>query len=325
MGMSVKENPNKKFVVVKGCAGLGNRLVTVLAAADYSKKANRTICIDWSDGQFDKKGTNAFDKCFELVNTDTTNLQSISNWSDLSHTSEEFKKNRDGGLYDYYTEYQNHFFLKFPYALFFTESLRMFRKKWIPLRKKSKSLCFGEDLKIQKPEDVVYYMDFLPLANENDLPLYIQLKDALKTRVKDYAIVNNLDKAVGVHIRHTDKKPGVSVNRIIGHLKKTFNGKPVFLCTDSIEIEKMFHTSLEHVISFKKYLPELKGEGLHQWALYKNAEELKYTIFEESVMDMFLLSECHTLFYQGNSTFSKVSKAFHANKNNCHDWLLLNG
>ena len=86
-------------------------------------------------------------------------------------------------------------------------------------------------------------------------------------------------------------------------------------------MEELFLKEFPNLILFPKYKPNLKGEGLHQWALYNHAEDLKYEIFEQGVLEMFLLSKCHYLYYQGNSTFSNISKTYHTNQNNCYDWL----
>lgn len=44
-----------KYIVLKACAGLGNRLVTLSNAIDYSLKNNRTLYVDWSDGLFKRR------------------------------------------------------------------------------------------------------------------------------------------------------------------------------------------------------------------------------------------------------------------------------
>lgn len=56
----------QKRIVIKGFAGLGNRLRTIASGIEYAQKTNRKVIIDWSDGMFAEEGINAFDKYFIL-------------------------------------------------------------------------------------------------------------------------------------------------------------------------------------------------------------------------------------------------------------------
>ena len=54
----------QKYLILKGCAGLGNRIFSILNAISYCKKTGRKLIIDWSDGQFGKKHNNIFQNFF---------------------------------------------------------------------------------------------------------------------------------------------------------------------------------------------------------------------------------------------------------------------
>ena len=56
--MSKKQDD--KYLILKGCAGLGNRLFTIFSALSYCELSNRKLFIDWSDGQFGNKNKNVF-------------------------------------------------------------------------------------------------------------------------------------------------------------------------------------------------------------------------------------------------------------------------
>lgn len=56
----------ERYVILKGCAGLGNRFITLMKALQYSKLSGRKLCVDWCDGMFAAVGVNAFDEYFEL-------------------------------------------------------------------------------------------------------------------------------------------------------------------------------------------------------------------------------------------------------------------
>ena len=316
---------NKKYLYVKGCAGLGNRLVTVYSALQYCKKNNRSIVIDWTDGQFDKKGINAFEKCFEMRVANETKIEAIPNWEQLTHSSVLFKKNKGEGVYDLYLDTQSTLWKKFPMKLFFLESSRKLRRRWQPIKNGSfsNSLNFGSDLKDNRTEDVLYYVDSLPYLDYSELPNSIKLKSAVAEKINEFARQNNISKAVGVHVRNTDKRPTKEVIRVIDHIKAMHSTASVFLSTDSIEAEDLFAKNISNLILFPKQKPQLNGEGMHQWALYNNKDDQKYMLYEECVIEMYLLSKCNYLYYQGNSTFSSISNVHHNNKNNCYNWLKL--
>lgn len=59
---------DKRYLIVKGICGLGNRLMTLANALEYSKKTGRIISIDWCDGMFASKGVNAFTEYFQITN-----------------------------------------------------------------------------------------------------------------------------------------------------------------------------------------------------------------------------------------------------------------
>jgi hypothetical protein len=64
------EMSKRRFLIVKGAAGLGNRLVSLANAIDYARRSNRVLHVDWSDGQFAAKGDNAFPLFFSLRNVE---------------------------------------------------------------------------------------------------------------------------------------------------------------------------------------------------------------------------------------------------------------
>src|SRR5690554_3770745 len=68
----------KSYVILKGVAGLGNRLFTLANAIEYTLNNNRIIIVDWSDGQFSQKGNNIFPKYFELIDITKDDLSAIS-------------------------------------------------------------------------------------------------------------------------------------------------------------------------------------------------------------------------------------------------------
>jgi hypothetical protein len=316
----------RKHLIIKACAGLGNRLVTVFSAIKYCEINNRILVIDWSDGQFDKKGVDAFRKCFDFNNVKLEEIENIEHWLDYSHSSDLFKQHKSEGVYDLYVNKQSSFWGNLPIKLFVFAWLKKLRRRWQPIVKGNyfNSLNSGSDLPNNLKDEVLYYVDFLPYINYDELPKYLSLKPFIVEKIDRFVNDNNLEKGVGIHIRNTDKRPTSDVQKVIDHILVKHKNIPVYLSTDSIEIEALFLKAIPNLVLFPKTKPKLNGEGLHQWALHNDPkEEFKYSLFEESVIEMFLLSKCQYLYYQGNSTFSNISKVYHIDKINCYDWLKL--
>ncbi|HKC66744.1 MAG TPA: hypothetical protein VKG26_00805, partial [Bacteroidia bacterium] len=274
----------------------------------------------------DKKGIDAFTKCFELKNIEYSSIEKIEHWLDIEHSSELFKQHKSEGVYDLYFNKQSPFLERLPSKLFIFPWLKKLRRRWQPITNGNyfNSLNSGSDLPDNIHDDILYYVDFLPYINYNELTKYVSLKPFIIEKISQFVNDNKLNESIGVHIRNTDKRPTTSVQKVIEHIATKHKNTPVYLSTDSTEVETMFFKALPDLILFPKMKPKLSGEGMHQWALHNDPkEELKYTLFEESVMEMFLLSRCQHLYYQGNSTFSNISKVYHQNKTNCYDWLKL--
>jgi dsRNA-specific ribonuclease len=84
-----------------------------------------------------------------------------------------------------------------------------------------------------------------------------------------------------------------------------------------------FHTRMRMRIVNNKKLGGLAHDvGLHKWAEKQGDYVLAQTILKESILDLYLLSACKYLYYQGNSSFSKIAVALKDNNENfCFDWL----
>src|SRR6185437_10558237 len=53
------------IVLIKGAAGLGNRMLAVLSGAAYAQITGRLPAVDWRDGLFAPENSNAFDLLFK--------------------------------------------------------------------------------------------------------------------------------------------------------------------------------------------------------------------------------------------------------------------
>ena len=54
-----------KYLLVKGLAGLGNRMLAALTGILYARMSSRRLIVDWRDPTFSKDGSNAFPVLFK--------------------------------------------------------------------------------------------------------------------------------------------------------------------------------------------------------------------------------------------------------------------
>lgn len=76
------------------------------------------------------------------------------------------------------------------------------------------------------------------------------------------------------------------------------------------------------MLLYDKYLPELESggtKGIHTWASGQDNERIRTQMYHDAIVEMYLLAETEYLLYQGNSTFSTISRDI-SKYDNCYDW-----
>lgn len=330
-----------KYVLVKGVAGLGNRLYTIAEAMDYADKSNRKLFVDWSDGQFGKSGENVFYDYFTL-HIQENNLAKYASISDPNLTvyPSSYQGKLNLSLYElfFHKTYLGEGVIKKLLIKFFkvyetgywklntsTQKAKSLWAYFIDSRRKE-NLKMGSTLPIGLKQDVVVFADFVPTAKEDSLRSLIVLNRPLVLKIEKYKNRWGLDQGVlGVHIRFTDKKPDKALNILfekITNLQKSQQIQGFFLATDSEFALQLFKNTFKNVHYLLKPIPSgSEKEGIHRvnYARDENRMEKKQML-EDSILDMWLLSRCEYLFYQGNSSFSRISKILHKDEAKSFDW-----
>ena len=347
-----------KYLVLKGCAGLGNRFLTIKDAIQYAKDTDRILYVDWSDGWHLEKGKNSFYEFFDLCNVKhITTIEPILNalkngastypgnlsLKDLEediYSNYFFKQhNVNKYLYSYF-----HFLNKTAWSFLLcgaywyrtVESVsNPFKKLLTPIDPPNK-MVYGTHLnRTERTEDIVCFVDIGSFENLHGMFKDIIIRDWILQRLKNFAIQYELNDRIAVHIRATDKKPNSSIENLITAIRNNYlsNVKGIFLSTDNPSIEELFYKHFkEKVICYPKEMPAIGIEdvgkenfgGIHHWIRNKDISK-KRMLFEATIADMWLLSMCKYLLWQGNSSFSMISAELMPNKNNIFDWTSLNG
>lgn len=331
-----------KYLILKGCAGLGNRLITVCAAVVYAKKTGRTLFVDWSDGQFGEKDQNVFYQFFDLSGVKhISSLEQISGINKQTIYPHIWEGRLEKGIYDLF-EFENlqgnPWINKLLFSLKPKGNLAKVHGYWKPKgypingSKLGQSLLpvlnstffpLGSYYKTNRSEDIVVFTDFSPVVNESIFQNHIKLKLDFDSFVKEYVNKLELEKnSIGIHIRATDKKPSSLIKNVFHKIDQLNLEKPtIFLATDNKEVARELSAYYEKVITFAENLPEVpEGMGIHQLGFRSGNGEMAMDVLRQSLLDMWLLSHCEYLLYQGNSTFSLISKYMHKNQNHVFDW-----
>lgn len=275
---------DRRVVNIKGAAGLGNRLFTLVYALEYAKRKNMQVLVDWSDGQIGPRGIDLFGAYFTCEDVKSC----VSDW----------------GVYDRFEVMS---------SPLLSRVLRFFsngQTVWVSKKADKIGLWRGLILPIELQPFWVspkLCLEFLPANLPKSWPIKVQPWVLQKAT----AAVPDIGLRVGVHVRYSDKTPKRGISSLIGRLRKMGGG--VFLATDSEAVRQLFFDSLPDVVSASSQLHDgTSPGGLHHSAV---GDTGKMVLFDESVFDLVLLSQSKFMLGQSNSTFSWAAIRFSNNDN----------
>jgi hypothetical protein len=293
-----KLNMNRnKFLVVKGRAGLGNRMLSALTGILYARLSGRKLIIDWTDPTYSNDGDNVFHNFFRCPFYDSndtipeTDSVSPSIWRGQLRKSATDMSSRYGNQYD----------------------SQIWRK-------------FSIDLtKLDYPEDVVvmwtytHKVELLRSHFTEDFEEFSRLetKDILRKVLRETLILHPQiservtafkndkfeEKTVAVHVRYSDHR--TSIRSTLKTLNTLLNVEPdlqIFLATDNLNIKKLFEDIYSNVITMPHWYPA-PGLKTHQNEKCQNRMENGI----EALIDLYLLAECDYLVIDTSSSFSYVA------------------
>ena len=203
----------QKYLLVKGCAGLGNRIFSVLDALNYCIKNNRRIVVDWSDGQFGKKGEDVF-KDFFHVDDSCFYDGPLSRIYEIADCDPEYWRSKmSSSIYDIYQVGNPNFLLKKIPSLFFKNKFKR-RKHSLWVNKKlgrikygildvfeKDNMTFGGHLEYNLQPQLLIYADFNPKNDSIYAISKIKLEKELEKEINHLTIEHHLsEKYIGLHI-----------------------------------------------------------------------------------------------------------------------------
>ena len=295
---------DSKILLVKGKAGLGNRLLCLLGSILYADITDRQLVIDWCDGAYSKKGDNAFPLYFVTPTTHNYNIADKSIFPPIWTSHINYSADELMAKYSH-DEMDNRKSISSIYSADFTSKAH---KDDIVVH-----WSYFDDIESLRPYLKGKHKRYNKLSREAILKEVwnknLTLTPTIKSLIENFKQCNFSQYNIGVHIRYSDRKNSYKhYPKIINRILKKHPDSNIFLSTDNRDVEKEFKYLFKNITITKKWLPE-PGTPVHR----NKHMASKYTIGSEALIDIYLLAECDFLIYDKTTTFgycaSIISKA----------------
>lgn len=289
-----------RIILVKGRAGLGNRIVSLLSSALFARLTGRRLVVDWSDPTYSSDASNSIHHFF------TSPLFSPAD--EIPDTDSVHPALWRGHLRD---------------------SVMAASRKFLPhtFRDPTSWRHTSADLsRLDHPEQVLVMWSFFPLIREmrryfrgefsefhaldDDAILsrlmkeILQLHPSIMERVTAIRATWPARPVVGVHIRHTDRKTRLGAIR--ARLRKLLAANPglgVFLCTDNRDVEASLRLAYPDLLTTSKWFPDNCQARMHE---SENCPDRRANGVE-ALIDLYLLARCDYLVLDKSSSFAYLA------------------
>lgn len=294
--------PNKtknKYLLVKGKAGFGNRIESLLTSILYAKLCGRRLYVDWSDPTYSDGGVNSFHSFFESPLVDPndhfpeTHSVKPEIWKGHLHKSIKEMERILGNITGPDDSRQK---LSIdPSKLNYSEDLLVL---WMHLERVDdlRGHLKGQYKQIaySSTEDILK-----GLLKEN-----LILRSEIRGRVDQFRRERFNSEMIGLHIRYTDMK--IDLPNILQRLEAVFKHTPacqIFLATDNEQIKEDLEKSYPNVITAPHWYA-VSGSHIHQNS--DCPDRIENGI--EALVDLYLLAECDYLIIDSRSRFANLAK-----------------
>ncbi|MEL6854484.1 MAG: nodulation protein NodZ [Cyanobacteria bacterium J06607_13] len=303
-----------QYLLVKGTAGLGNRVFVLVTAILYARMCDRTLVVDWSDDFYTNHSGNAkntptqnvFSTLFELKNTphapsvpeDVLAEGSVypALWKPVLDLSIDDVVASDGqlvkamgqGIFRKYACNVKH--LTYPEDLLIAsgydeeiEALRsLFQGEYAHFKNLDKAAIFHET-----------YQRYLTLA------------PPVQQRLDDFRSAHMAGKSwIGIHIRKSDKAISYAwYQKALAEHVERYPEAHIFLATDNRDVEREISELYpDNVLVLDKWLPE-PGVAVHGNTDCPDLGEHAVT----ALLDICLLASCDYLIYSRTTSFGRLA------------------
>ncbi len=288
-----------KYLLVKGEAGLGDRIQSLLTGILYARLSGRRLLVDWSDNYYATGGVNVFPLFFQCPLYDpeaaipNTNSVSPQVWRGRLHESAaELRADYQGPVRG--GEIWREFSID-PERLHCDEDVAVM---WL----------HNEQVELLRPHFSGAFAAFAEADSRTILRRLIRenlsLHPRLQERVAQFERYAFRRPTVGVHVRYSDYRAGLGM--ILWRLNRLLRREPglqVFLATDNERVKRLFEASYPSVITAPHWYPPIAGLPLHTGRQRPDPVELG----AEALVDLYLLAACDYLIVDPGSSFGRVA------------------
>jgi hypothetical protein len=295
---------DKKYLVVKGKAGMGNRMLVLLDSILFAQLTGRELLVDWRDGKYGPLGDNAFPMLFEAPAAG--DIGAIKGCDSV--TPAVWKGHLDESVDELFAQhFPDHPEMDgVPKVMQrYTISVRVVnhaekvavRWGWTHQLPEMRKRFSGELASFREmPEDVIL---------RRMLRGRVKLAADLRAKVDAFKAEHFQQKAIGVHVRYSDRVNAYDVCfKHVAAFLREHPGAAVFLATDNHKVEADFRKRFPRVVATAKWFPPA-GVPIHRNDL---PDRRPLDNAREALIDLYLLGECDALVFNSTSTFSILAK-----------------
>jgi len=288
-----------KYWLVKGAAGLGNRMQSALTGILCARLTGRRLLVDWSDHYYSGDGSNVFHRFFQCPSCSPTDEIPVTDsvvpdiWRGrLRKSIYDMREHYGGGdgaeawpkFSVDLTNLEHHEDVAVMWT--YTERVDALRGHFTGAFRGLAEMSAGAILRKSLQEDLL-------------------LHPHIRERVDEFKGNYFREKIVGVHVRYTDQR--CRLWAILGKLNALLKCEPdlrIFLATDNLQIKKMFEESYARVIATPHWYSSTSGLAIH----YHRGRAAPVQSGIEALIDLYLLAESDYLIIDSSSSFSYVAK-----------------
>jgi Nodulation protein Z (NodZ) len=300
----------EKYLVVKGIAGLGNRMLAAITGILFARLMRRQLIVDWSDFTYSNDETNVFPLLFTCTDTDPSS--EIPNTNSISPSLWRGRLNKSASVVisevDPSAYISRRGYRRFSYDLDILDHPEDVLVMWsyTQLIRRARRHFRGEFADLAKKSDEAILSDLLRSS--------LMPRAEIRARIRKWKAEHfGSGPVIGVHIRFMDTKiPWLPFLKLrtsidsffaaIDKIKAKVPEAAIFLATDNREAQRLVEDRYRNVIATEKWFPTT-GHEMHQNP--ECSDRLNNAV--EALIDMYLLAECDYLVFPSSSTFSYIS------------------
>lgn len=308
----------RKYLLVKGMSGMGNRMLCALTGILYARVSGRKLVVDWSDDVYSDDGSNSFHRFFVCP--------SAGRVDEIPPTNSVTPDIWRGHLRDSVRQIQREEYNRLLRARLIRQLARARLMRWSATRRWFQRHTSVDLSKATHQEEVAvlwsyaskvdkvrphFRGEFAELGQRRTVAILrellrhdLVLHPRIQSRVDEFKAEHFDGRTVGVHLRLSDR--WVRVNVILDELDSLLSRQPdlrIFAATDNIEAKEMMEQRYPGVIMTPHWYPAAPGSSQHNNPECPDRTENGV----EALVDLYLLGRCDYLVGDSASSFTRVA------------------